>query len=101
MDTTVTHSSRAARLYGLGSGRVYSPAWAPLGANLEEYVATIELRAEPRSVLGKKVRFLRRDGMVPANVYGHAESTAIQVPVRAAEQAIQRAGRTHLIALTV
>lgn len=62
---------------------------------------TIELRAEPRSVLGKKVRALRRQGFVPANVYGHAASTAIQVPAREAEQVLHRAGKTHLVALTV
>jgi large subunit ribosomal protein L25 len=61
----------------------------------------IELSAEPRSVVGKKVRFLRRQGLVPANVYGHAASTAVQVAEREAERAIKQAGRTHLVALNV
>jgi large subunit ribosomal protein L25 len=61
----------------------------------------IELSAEPRSVVGKKVRFLRRQGIVPANVYGHAASTALQVPEREAERTIKQAGRTHLVALNV
>ncbi|HYU20613.1 MAG TPA: 50S ribosomal protein L25 [Chloroflexota bacterium] len=60
----------------------------------------IELKAQPRTVLRKKVRALRRQGIVPANVYGHAASTAIQVPLREAEQVISRAGRTQLISLT-
>ena len=64
-------------------------------------VNALELKAEPRSVLGKKVRFLRRQGILPANVYGHAASTAIQLPAREAERVIARAGRTQLISLAM
>jgi len=64
-------------------------------------MSNFELRAEPRSIVGKKVRFLRRQGIVPGNVYGHAESTAIQIPARDVEQTIHRAGRTNLISLAV
>jgi large subunit ribosomal protein L25 len=61
----------------------------------------IQLSAEPRSVVGKKVRFLRRQGLVPGNVYGHAASTAVQVAEREAELTIKRAGRTHLVTLNL
>jgi large subunit ribosomal protein L25 len=64
-------------------------------------VSSYQLRAEPRSIVGKKVRFLRRQGMVPANVYGHAASTAIQLPARDVENTIHRAGRTQLIDLSI
>ena len=64
-------------------------------------MSTFELRAEPRSVVGKKVRFLRRQGIVPGNIYGHAASTAIQIPARDVEQTIHRAGRTQLVSLAV
>ncbi|MCC6177835.1 MAG: 50S ribosomal protein L25 [Chloroflexi bacterium] len=64
-------------------------------------MANFDLRAEPRSVLGKKVRFLRRQGIVPANVYGHDASTAIQVAARDLEHTIRRAGRTQLISLAI
>jgi large subunit ribosomal protein L25 len=64
-------------------------------------MSAIELRAEPRTVVGKKVRFLRRQGVVPGNVYGHAASTAIQFHARDGEQTIRRAGRTQLISLAV
>jgi large subunit ribosomal protein L25 len=64
-------------------------------------MSNFELRAEPRSIVGKKVRFLRRQGIVPGNIYGHAESTAIQIPARDVEQTIRRAGRTNLISLAV
>ena len=64
-------------------------------------MSNFELRAEPRSIVGKKVRFLRRQGMVPGNVYGHAASAAIQIPARDVEQTIRRAGRTQLVSLAV
>ena len=31
----------------------------------------IELEATNREILGKKVRFLRRQGITPVHVYGH------------------------------
>ena len=64
-------------------------------------MSSFELRAEPRSIVGKKVRFLRRQGLVPGNVYGHAASTAIQIPARDVEHTIHRAGRTQLVSLAV
>jgi large subunit ribosomal protein L25 len=64
-------------------------------------VSSYQLRAEPRSIVGKKVRFLRRQGMVPANVYGQSSSTAIQIPARDVEGTIHRAGRTQLISLDI
>jgi large subunit ribosomal protein L25 len=40
----------------------------------------ITLEIEPRSVLGKQVRQLRRAGILPANIYGHGRaSRAVQV----------------------
>lgn len=64
-------------------------------------MSSFELRAEPRSIVGKKVRFLRRQGIVPGNIYGHAASTAIQLAARDVEQTIYRAGRTALVSLSV
>lgn len=64
-------------------------------------MSNTELRAEPRSVVGKKVRFLRRQGLVPANVYGQSSSTPVQVPAKDLELTIRRAGRTQLIDLAV
>jgi large subunit ribosomal protein L25 len=59
----------------------------------------IQLKAEPRAVLGKKVRALRQQGVVPANVYGHADSVAVQLPVKESEHVLARAGKTQLISL--
>ena len=40
----------------------------------------VELTVAQRSVLGKKVKALRRSGITPANVYGHRiESQAVEV----------------------
>ena len=39
--------------------------------------------------------------MVPGNIYGQSESTAIQIPARDVEQTIHRAGRTNLVSLAV
>src|SRR4051812_28703576 len=61
----------------------------------------IELRAEPRSVLGKHVRALRREGLVPANIYGHGESRAIQAPLRALDHLLAHGGRTGMVAILV
>ena len=41
-----------------------------------------KLAVEKRTVLGKKVKTLRRDGLLPANVYGKGlSSVAVQLPL--------------------
>jgi large subunit ribosomal protein L25 len=60
------------------------------------------LQAEKRSVLGKAVKKLRREGKLPANVYGKGlESTAIQVDAKTFQDIFKEAGETGLIDLTV
>jgi large subunit ribosomal protein L25 len=60
----------------------------------------IELQASPRTVLGKKVRHLRRQGMLPANLFGHnVASQALQVEERAFQRAFAQAGMNTLISL--
>jgi len=61
----------------------------------------LELRAEPRSVLGKHVRRLRHQGLVPANIYGHGASRAIQAPANILEHLLAHGGRTGLITIAV
>ena len=59
-----------------------------------------ELEVSPRAVLGKKVKQLRREGVVPANVYGHhVESVAIQVPVDELRHVLRTAGRNEIVYL--
>jgi large subunit ribosomal protein L25 len=63
---------------------------------------TIELQAEPRTVSGKKVKQLRRQGLIPGNVYGGAiESMPVQVEMKALQEALRHATPTTLVDLTV
>jgi large subunit ribosomal protein L25 len=60
----------------------------------------IELEVRPRSVVGKRVKFLRREGVVPCVVYGRADPMNIQGPELDVARAIVRAGG-QLITLRV
>jgi len=60
----------------------------------------VELKVTPRAVLGKKVSRLRREGVIPANVYGHAlDSVAIQVPKDELVHVMRTAGRNEIVYL--
>jgi large subunit ribosomal protein L25 len=62
----------------------------------------LQLVAEARTVLGKQVRHLRREGWVPAVLYGPGvKSQALQIRVAEAEEAIRQAGTSQLIAVRV
>ena len=62
----------------------------------------IELVAASRDILGKKVRFLRRQGLIPANLYGHnVKSTALQIETSQLKHTLTKAGMSSLIALKV
>ncbi len=59
-----------------------------------------ELEVSKRQITGKKVRFLRRQGLVPANIYGHGvDSTPINVDTRSLKHLLAHAGKTDLISL--
>jgi large subunit ribosomal protein L25 len=60
----------------------------------------VELKVTPRGVLGKKVSSLRREGVIPANVYGHGlDSVAIQVPKDDLVHVMRTAGRNAIVYL--
>lgn len=62
----------------------------------------VVLTVEERTVLGKKVKQLRKQGFVPAIVYGgEVESTAVMAPAVVAEKAWRDAGKHHVIELTL
>lgn len=62
----------------------------------------VKLNAEHRTVLGKKVRHLRRDGILPANIYGHQqESVAVQINAHEMEKALKAHGATTLYRLVI
>ncbi|MEO7118894.1 MAG: 50S ribosomal protein L25 [Candidatus Limnocylindrales bacterium] len=61
-----------------------------------------QLSAESRDVIGKKVAGLRRQGILPAVVYGHDQpSQAIQLHVRDFDELRRHAGRNALVDLKV
>ncbi len=58
----------------------------------------IQLQAEPREIIGKHVKTLRRAGLVPAEIYGKGlENISIQVPEKALRRTLREAGATTLI----
>ena len=62
----------------------------------------LTLQASKREVLGKKTRFLRRQGLTPAHLFGHGiKSLALQCDTGALQKIITQAGRTRLISLGI
>jgi large subunit ribosomal protein L25 len=62
----------------------------------------VELAVTPRSILGKQVKRLRRQGITPANIYGHGVlSQAVQVPTPDLARTIRVAGRNTMLQLHV
>lgn len=63
-------------------------------------MAPIELHATARDVLGKKVRFLRRQGTTPVHLFGPGiESVALQCAAEEIQSVLAQAGKTKLISL--
>ena len=62
----------------------------------------VPLTAQKRTVLGRKVKSLRREGIIPAHVYGHKVKT-VHVQVKASEfgKVFEKAGETGIIDLAV
>ena len=62
----------------------------------------LTLAATGRTVLGKRVKHLRREGLLPANVYGRGvDSTAIQLDSRDFRRAIRQAGIRSMFELAI
>jgi large subunit ribosomal protein L25 len=62
----------------------------------------LTLKASPRQVVGKKTRFLRRQGITPAHLFGHGlDSLALQCATPELKQTIARAGMTRIINLAI
>ena len=60
----------------------------------------LELQTATREILGKKVRFLRRQGVIPVHLFGHGiESVALQCDVAQLQQVMAEAGKTKIISL--
>ena len=62
----------------------------------------VTLNAQRRTVLGKQVKHLRRDGILPANIYGYQQdSQAIQVDAHEMDRALKSHGPTQLYRLVI
>jgi large subunit ribosomal protein L25 len=62
----------------------------------------LTLQASTRNILGKKTRFLRRQGITPAHIFGHGlESLPLQCDTAKLRRIIVQAGTTRLIALEI
>lgn len=62
----------------------------------------LKVQVNKREILGKKVRFLRREGITPVHIFGHnIESLALQCDTDELRRIIAHAGMTRLIALEV
>jgi large subunit ribosomal protein L25 len=62
----------------------------------------LTIEASKRDILGKKTRFLRRQGITPAHLLGHGlESLTLQCDTARLQRIIARAGMTRLIALGI
>src|SRR5207253_6928822 len=60
-----------------------------------------KLEVRPRTVLGKKVGALRREGRLPGVIFGgHAESTPVETDTPTFQKGYRRWGQTTLLSLT-
>lgn len=59
------------------------------------------ITAEPRTIVGKKVKQLRRTGMIPAVIYGQEESVNIQLENLSLRRVLRQAGSTNLVDISL
>src|SRR5918995_4051905 len=65
-------------------------------------MADVTLNATLRTLRGKKVRALRRQGLVPANIYGRGvESLPLQFELRDLRDVLLQAGTTTVVDLHI
>lgn len=63
-------------------------------------MSNLSLIADPRTITGRKVKALRRDGLLPANIFGKkVKSQSVQISVSDFNKLYQEAGETHVIEL--
>ena len=61
----------------------------------------VTIAAEPRTVTGKKVKQLRREGIVPGVIYGQSQPVHIQMDELELNRALRVAGTTQLATVDV
>lgn len=58
------------------------------------------LAVEKRKILGKQIKKLRREGILPGNIFGkNIKSTSVQVPLKTFSEVYKEAGSTGLVDL--
>jgi large subunit ribosomal protein L25 len=63
-------------------------------------MASLTLSAEERKLKGRKIKSLRRQGLLPANIFGNkVKSTAIQIGQTEFQKLFLQAGETNLVTL--
>lgn len=69
---------------------------------MSEKKEKVKLEVEKRKVIGKKVKLLRRDGLLPANIYGKkTKSLAVQLPAKLFLSVFKEVGESGLLDLKV
>ncbi len=62
----------------------------------------IKLKAQKREIVGRKVKKIRKEGLIPANVYGKkTKSLAIALQIEDFEKVYAEAGETGVVKLSV
>ena len=65
-------------------------------------MSELTLAAQPRALTGRKVRQLRREGLVPVVVYGKTQAPVnLQVQARALDLTLRRGGFSQLVTVNV
>jgi len=61
-----------------------------------------KVKVEKRDILGKKVKKLRKSGLLPANVYGKdIESVSVQIPVKDFGALYEKVGETGIVEVSL
>jgi len=65
-------------------------------------MSELKIKATKRELLGRKIKKLRREGLVPANLYGKkTESVAITVNLDEFSKLFEKAGETSIVKLSI
>lgn len=62
----------------------------------------LEIQAQPRTVVGRRVKHLRSAGKIPANIFGkNVQSTAVELDTKIFSKIYTEAGETSLIQISI
>jgi large subunit ribosomal protein L25 len=63
---------------------------------------SIQLSAQPRTIIGKQVKSLRSEGLIPAELYGHGTKNAhLSVSAKEFNKVYKEAGTSTMVTLTI